>query len=65
MALQGLEYYAKLRYVGAEAQEDDGASFSERFAELRAKLEEQFEESDRLTALIREKLALVEMPDGD
>jgi type I restriction enzyme M protein len=53
------------RYVGAEAQEDDGATFPERFAELRAKLEEQFEESDRLTALIREKLALVEMPDGD
>ena len=47
------------RYVGSEAEEEDGVSFEERFAGLRAKLEEQFNESDRLTALIREKLAMV------
>lgn len=53
------------RYVGAEEQEDDWVSFPRRFGELRAKLEEQFEESDRLARLIRRKLALVEMPDGN
>jgi type I restriction enzyme M protein len=45
------------RYVGAEAAEEDGTPFPERFAELQAKLEEQFAESDRLTAVIRERLA--------
>jgi len=48
------------RYVGSEALEDDGAPFEERFAELQARLEEQFEEGERLTARIREKLAGVE-----
>lgn len=52
------------RYVGTEAQEDDGVPFSERFAALRATLDDQFNESDRLTALIREKLAMV-VPDAD
>ena len=47
------------RYVGSEAEEDDGVSFEERFGELRAKLDEQFNESDRLTELIREKLTMV------
>ncbi|HEY9091894.1 class I SAM-dependent DNA methyltransferase [Parasphingorhabdus sp.] len=50
------------RYVGAEAVGDDGVPFPERFADLQATLEEQFSESDRLTALIREKLASVITP---
>ena len=46
------------RYVGAEAEEEeDGTPFLERFAELQAKLEEQFAESERLTAVIRERHA--------
>lgn len=48
------------RYVGAEDVEDDGVPFAERFAALTATLEDQFNESDRLTALIREKLAMVQ-----
>ena len=45
------------RYVGAEALEEDDTPFEQRFAELQAKLEDQFTESDRLTALIRERLS--------
>lgn len=45
------------RYVGAADVEDDDVPFVERFAALRKKLEEQFAESDRLTATIRSKLA--------
>ena len=45
------------RYVGAAAAEEDDVPFPERFAELQAKLELQFAESDALTATIREKLA--------
>lgn len=41
------------RYVGSEAAEDDDMPFVERFAALQAKLEEQFAESDRLTAAIQ------------
>ena len=41
------------RHVGAEDAEDDGVSFAERFAELRAKLDEQFRESGQLPATIR------------
>ena len=52
------------RYVVAEDAEDDGVPFSERFAALTATLEEQFNESDRLAALIREKLAMV-VSDGN
>lgn len=48
------------RYVGAEEAEDDGVPFATRFAALTATLEDQFNESDRLTALIREKLAMVQ-----
>jgi type I restriction enzyme M protein len=44
------------RYVGAEAQEDDGEPFAEKFAHLRRQLEEQFAESARLEAQIRENL---------
>ncbi|WP_422394420.1 type I restriction-modification system subunit M [Pseudodesulfovibrio methanolicus] len=45
------------RYVGAAVEEDDDTPFSERFAMLREKLDDQFEEAEKLTALIREKLA--------
>jgi type I restriction enzyme M protein len=47
------------RYVGAAAAEDDDAPFPERFAALKAKLEEQFAEADRLTATIRENFQRV------
>ncbi len=49
------------RYVGAEAAEDDGVPFVERFAALRATLEEQFEEGERLTAVIRERLGAISL----
>jgi type I restriction enzyme M protein len=45
------------RYVGAADVEDDNVPFSERFALLKVKLEEQFAEADKLTEMIREKLA--------
>lgn len=45
------------RYVGAADVEDDDIPFAERFASLQAKLGEQFDASDRLTATIRKKLA--------
>ncbi len=45
------------RYVGAEAAEDDGAPFEERFAELKETLEAQFAEAEELTATIRQRLA--------
>ncbi|MXP14510.1 N-6 DNA methylase [Altererythrobacter confluentis] len=45
------------RYVGAEAAEEQDVPFPERFAALQATLEEQFDESERLTAVIRGKLA--------
>ena len=48
------------RYVGAEAQEDDGEPFEERFAELRETLTGQFTESKKLSALIQKKLEEVE-----
>ena len=44
------------RYVGAEALEDDGVPFEEKFAVLRDKLEEQFSEGTRLEALIQKNL---------
>jgi type I restriction enzyme M protein len=47
------------RYVGAADLEDDDMPFPERFAALRAKLDEQFADSDKLTATIRMKLAEV------
>jgi type I restriction enzyme M protein len=52
------------RYVGAEDAKDDGVPFAERFAALNATLEDQFSESDRLTELIRQQLAMV-VPDAD
>jgi type I restriction enzyme M protein len=45
------------RYVGAADVEDDDVPFAERFADLRTKLEKQFVEADRLTAVIRDTLA--------
>jgi type I restriction enzyme M protein len=47
------------RYVGAADVEDDDMPFTERFASLQAKLEDQFAASDVLTATIRKKLAMV------
>ena len=41
------------RYVGAADADDDDVPFVERFAALRATLEEEFAEDDRLTATIR------------
>lgn len=45
------------RYVGSEAKEADTEPFAERFGRLKAELEAQFAESDRLEAVIRENLA--------
>ena len=44
------------RYVGAAAVEDDATPFSERFAELKARLDEQLAEGEELGALIRARL---------
>ncbi|MDI6877032.1 MAG: class I SAM-dependent DNA methyltransferase [Methanomicrobiales archaeon] len=44
------------RYVGAEVVEDDGEPFDEKMQRLTAKLKEQFAESERLEAVIRENL---------
>lgn len=45
------------RYVGAAAQEDDGEPFDAKMARLTATLSEQFAESARLEAAIRQNLA--------
>jgi len=45
------------RYVGAPEQEADGEPFEEKMARLTAQLNEQFGESARLEAVIRENLA--------
>jgi type I restriction enzyme M protein len=44
------------RYVGAEAQEDDGEPLAERMARLSRTLEDQFAENARLERMIRENL---------
>lgn len=44
------------RYVGAVAAEEDNVPFEERFAELKAKLEEQFTEGKRLEKSIKDRL---------
>ena len=44
------------RYVGAEAAEDDGEPFEEKMQRLVGELEQQFEESHRLEAAIRENM---------
>ena len=45
------------RYVGAEAQEDDGEPFAEKYPRLLAELEECFGEGERLIGTVRERLA--------
>lgn len=45
------------RYVGAEAQEDDGETFSDKMARLTTQLAEQFAESSKLEAEIKKNLA--------
>jgi len=45
------------RYVGTEAEEDDGVSFEEKMQKLTAELMEQFEESDRLEEEIKKNLS--------
>src|SRR5271166_4989127 len=47
------------RYVGVAEAEADEAAFSERLAALRKKLDDQFDESRRLTALVQAKLSLL------
>jgi len=44
------------RYVGAEAQVDDGEPFTEKYPRLLAELETCFGESERLMAVVRERL---------
>jgi len=48
------------RYVGAEAQEDDGVPFAEKYPRLLAELEECFGEGERLMAVVRAKLGEVD-----
>jgi type I restriction enzyme M protein len=45
------------RYVGAEAEEDDGILFADKMAALTSQLKEQFEESRKLEAQIKQNLA--------
>jgi len=45
------------RYVGAEAEEDDGISFADKMAVLTSQLKAKFEESDKLEAQIKQNLA--------
>ncbi|MDO5681656.1 MAG: class I SAM-dependent DNA methyltransferase [Propionibacteriaceae bacterium] len=44
------------RYVGMAETEDDGEPLDEKIARLTAELEEQFRESDRLQAVVRQQL---------
>jgi len=48
------------RYVGAEEQEDDGEPFADKYARLLAELEECFGEGERLSSVVRERLAGVQ-----
>lgn len=45
------------RYVGIEEQEDDGEPFTEKYPRLLAELNECLDEGERLTKVVREKLA--------
>ena len=47
------------RYVGAAEVEDDGEPIEEKIARLKKELFEQFEESERLAAVVREQLGRV------
>ena len=44
------------RYVGAEAPEDDGEPFAQKYPRLLAELEASFAEGERLMAVVRERL---------
>jgi type I restriction enzyme M protein len=44
------------RFVGTEAEEDDGISFEVKMKALTAKLSEQFRESEKLEKAIKENL---------
>lgn len=44
------------RYVGAEAQQDDAEPFAQKYPRLLAELEQCFGESERLMAVVRERL---------
>lgn len=52
------------RYVGTEAEEDDGIPFEDKMKHLTEKLSLQFDESDKLEMLIKENLRSIgfEMP---
>jgi type I restriction enzyme M protein len=49
------------RYVGAEELEDDGEPFAEKYPRLVAELERHFKEGERLMAVVRERLASVDV----
>jgi len=49
------------RYVGAEDVEDDAEPFAEKYPRLVAEVEECFREGERLAAMVRQKLASVNM----
>jgi type I restriction enzyme M protein len=51
------------RYVGAADVEDDEIPFAERFAELKAELEEYFTDADNISKRIKDLLAGVEVDD--
>ena len=53
------------RYVGAEASEDDGEPFTEKYPRLLAELEESFAKGERLAAEVRTRLEGVYSPGGD
>jgi len=52
------------RYVGAQEQEEDGEPFEAKYPRLVAELEACFAEGERLTGVIRERLAGVRAPEG-
>ena len=52
------------RYVGAEAQEDDGEPFTEKYPQLLAELEKSFAKGERLAAEVRTQLEGVYSPGG-
>jgi type I restriction enzyme M protein len=47
------------RYVGTEAEEDDGVSFEEKMRKLMRELAEQFEESEKLQLKIKNNLSSI------
>lgn len=47
------------RYVGAEEVEDDGEPFDLKYPRLLAELEEQLTEGERLSAIVRERLRVI------